>query len=107
MLQAGVESIGQDIFRVTLEGAVPFEPAILEDQPAQVPPGETHERAMWIGSRVGVLMMHAMDGHPAGGRVLQRTDTEERKAVLQPFRTSKAAVGEQAMVSDVDPERAE
>ena len=52
-------------------------------------------------------MVQAMHCHPAGRRVLQATDAEDRQTVFEPFRAGEAAVGEQPVEAEVDAERAE
>src|SRR4051812_46371052 len=81
--------------------------AVLEDQPAHVAPEEAHQGTVRIGAIVGVLVMHPMDRDPACRRVLQRADAQQCEGMLQPFRTPKTPMSEQAVVSDIDPQRTE
>jgi hypothetical protein len=62
---------------------------------------------MGIGRVIGVLMVSAMDRHPARRRVLHATYGENDQDMLEPLRAFEAAVGEQPVVAEVDPEDAE
>ena len=101
-MQPHVESILEDVPRIFLIRAHRVEIAVLDDQPPHVPPEEADQRAVRIRPLVGVLMMHPMDCNPASWRALQRANTQEREPVLEPFRASETAVGEQPVVSDID-----
>ncbi len=81
--------------------------AVLNDQPPQVTPEEADQGAVRIRLLVGVLMMHPMDCNPASWRALQRANTKQREAVLEPFRALETAVGEQPVVTNVDTHRPE
>src|SRR5262249_39836266 len=54
-----------------------------------------------------VLMVHAMDRHPAHRRALPAARAQEAQRMLQPARTGEAAMREQAMIADIDSERPE
>ena len=62
---------------------------------------------MRIALLIGEAMVTAMDGHPEGRRELQAAGSEEGEAVLEPERAGEAAMGEQAVKSEIDPEDAE
>ena len=52
-------------------------------------------------------MMKSMGGNPPGRRVLQRTKRDGGERPLEPERHSQAAMGEQPVVAEVDPQRTE
>ena len=54
-----------------------------------------------------MLVVQAMHADPAGRRVLQAANAEDRQTVLQPFRTVEAAVRQQSVVAKIDAQRAE
>ena len=58
---------------------------------------------MRVGPLIGAVMVQAMGGHPPGGRILETANRDDRKSVLKPQRTAKAAVAEQSMITEVDP----
>ncbi len=62
---------------------------------------------MGIVGVVGMLVVHAMDRDPVDGRTLPAADAENGEAVFEPRGTDEAAMREQAVVADVDAERAE
>src|SRR6185369_16138265 len=96
-LELPVEAIAQHIRGVAVVDAKPRQILILHQEPAHMAPEESGERAVGILLLVGVLMMPAMDRDPAGGRILQTADAQDRQAMLQPFRAVEAAMGEQAV----------
>ena len=80
--------------------------AILHQQPADVAPKESDQGAVWVGLLVRELVMQAVDQYPAGRRVLQTADSDDRKRVFQPQRAVKTAMRQQSVIAEIDPERA-
>ena len=71
-------------------------------QPLEVRPEEVDERAVRIGLFVGKSVMHPVNGHPLGRRVLQGALGEHGEAVLEPFGNREAAVSQQAVIAERD-----
>ena len=72
-----------------------------------MPPKKVYQGTVGVWLFVSMLVMAAVYGNPAGGSVLQATESEDGERMFQPFGTSKTAVREQAMVTQVDAEDAE
>src|SRR5215470_254111 len=106
-LEPLVEWIAQNVACVALVDPQPIEVAVFDDDPAHVAPEEIDQRAVWVGLLVGVLVVAAVDRNPARRSVLQAAKPKERERVLEPFRAAEAAVGEQAMITEVNAEHAE
>src|SRR5262245_61511730 len=70
-------------------------------------PEEIDQRAVRVGLLVGMLVVTTVDRDPARRGVLQAAKPQDRQRVLEPFRTSEAAMGEQPMVTEVNAEHAE
>ena len=68
-------------------------------------PEEMDQRAMGIRLLVGMLVMPPMDGDPPRRSVLETAHTENGQRVLEPFWADDAAMGQQAMEAQADPER--
>ena len=75
---------------------------VVIEQPVEVRPEEVDERAVRIGLFVGKDVMHPVDGHPLGRRVLQRALGEQRETVLEPLGQHEAAVSQQSVVAERD-----
>src|SRR4029077_4392487 len=106
-LEAPVEAIAQDILGIAVIDAKPRQILVLDQEPSHMAPEEAGQRAVGILLLIGVLMMPAMDRHPAGGGILQAADAQDREAMLEPFRAIEAAMGEQAVIAEVDAQGSE
>ena len=80
---------------------------VVDQQPAHVSPEQIDQRAMRIRLLVGVLVMQTMDRDPLRRRVLHAQHAERREGSLQPLRHDEALVRQQAVITQVDAERAE
>ena len=69
-------------------------------------PPRTFFGCVWVTGVIAVLVMNAVDGHPEGRGELQAAGSEEGEAMLEPGRTGEAAMGEQAVKAQIDPENA-
>jgi len=74
-----------------------------EEQPADMSPEEIDPRGMGVGLMIAVLVVHAMDGDPARGGVLEGADTAQGDEVLETFGAFESAVGQESVVTDGDP----
>ena len=106
-LDHGVERIAHEVFRIALRHDARPHIGRAHQQPAEMGPEEALERRMGIALLIGEAMVTAVDGHPEGRRELQAAGSEEGEAVLEPERAGEAAMGEQAVKSEIDPEDAE
>ena len=97
-----IERIAQDVLGVALIDAKAVQLGILDDQPADMTPEEIHQGAVRIRLLVGMLMMAAVHRDPARRRIFHTANSDDHEHVLQPFRTAKAPMGEQAMIADID-----
>ena len=79
----------------------------LHHQPAHVALHKATERTVRVGRLIRMLMMQAMDRHPAGWRVLDATYAQDDESPLQPFGANQPTVGEQAMIAEIDSKGAE
>ena len=70
-------------------------------------PEEAGPWAVGIAALVGMLVVLAMHRYPAGRRVLEAADAEDREEMLQPLRAGERAVRQEPVVAQVDAEGAE
>jgi len=105
-LEAEIEGIAEDVAGVLLEKAEAAMAAMENEDPADVGPEEVDEGRMGVGLAIGMAMVQAMDGHPAGRGVLEAADAEQGEGVLKPLGDYKALVGEDAVVAERDAEQA-
>ncbi len=104
-LERDVEAIAQNVLGVALIDAEPRQLGLVHQDPADVAPEETGERAVRIGLLVGELMMAAVDRDPARRGLLQAGHRDHHHRMLQPFRHLQAAMGEEPVVAKVDAEQ--
>src|ERR1700721_4161184 len=72
------------------------------ENPARVGPPGTVARSMRVTFVIGVLMMNAVRGDPEDWSALQGEATAHGDEVLDPPRSTVAAVGEQAVIGHAD-----
>src|SRR2546423_5085323 len=84
-LQTIIKGVSYQVAAVAVVKVRRAKVLVLINQPADVPPQEVHQRAMWIAPLVGELMVYAMDGHPAGWRLLQAAHPKNRQGMFEPF----------------------
>ena len=70
-LQAHVEGVLQKIAAIALVGGPLAKLPVLDHDPAHVPPEPGHQRAMRVRLPVGMLVMQAVNHHPARWRASQ------------------------------------
>src|SRR5262245_52527778 len=68
-------------------------------------PEKMDQRAVGIRLLVGMLVMPPMDRDPTRRSVLEAAHTENSERVFEPFWADEAAVRQQAMKAQADPER--
>ena len=61
-------------------------------------------RIVWL---VGMLVVLSVDRDPAGRRILQAADAENRERMLEPLRATKRAMRQQPVIAKIDAERPE
>src|SRR5579871_3519916 len=105
-LDEAIESVAQDVARITLVADLAAEVGVLQEQPADMRPEQIDQRSVRVGAFVRTMMMHAMRRDPARRRILQAPDREQRQHMLEPERAFEAAMREQAMVAEVHAESA-
>ena len=105
--QPCIERIPQEILGVFCRHAQTRGLAISQHQPSDMGPQEVDHRTMRVRLFVGMGMMMAMDGDPARGRVLHRAEAENGERMLEPLGTDKAAMRQQAMIAEADPQHPE
>jgi hypothetical protein len=106
-LERDVEGIAEQVADIPLIAEHVAVVAVLHQQPAHVPPEEPGQRGVGIGLLIRLLVVHAVDRDPAGGRILERADAKDGQRVLEPLRAGEALMREEAVVSDRDAEHAE
>ena len=101
-LQEPKVAVGQDVSGVLVEEGERAAIRGPSEQPANVGPARAIARRVRVFGFVGVDMVQPMGGHPACGSVFQAAEGDRRQRPLKPQRHLEAAVGEQAVVTEVD-----
>ena len=57
---------------------------------------------MGVGLGIGVLMVHAVNGNPPRGCILEAADAKHSKRVLEPFGEFQSLVGQQPVIDQID-----
>ncbi len=100
-----VKTIAQDVLGVAFVNSKARQLRLMHQDPADMAPEETCQRAVRVRLLVGELMMPAVDRDPARRGFLQAGDRDDRQSMLQPFRAFQAAVGQQPVIAKVDAEQ--
>ena len=78
-------------------------PLVIKDLGVTLP---EYRSGLQIALLVGMLMMQTMYGDPARRRVFQAADAERGERPLQPFRYAQSPMRQDAVVAQIDSERA-
>ena len=106
-LEFQVERVFQEVSGEALVVFDVGEISVLKHQPTEVSPEERDQGAVRIGLMVRVLMMDPVHGDPTSWSVLHRADAEQGQGVFEPLRCVHPSVGQESMVTDVDPQGSE
>ncbi len=106
-IQPDVEWIAAEILDVSLDQLVARRIVGFGQQPADMCPEETGKRSVRVFFPIGILMMPAMRRDPIRRRILHRTHPHHGEGMFQPERAGEAAMGQQAVITNVDAEHAE
>ncbi len=106
-LQPAVVVVGEDVAGILFEVGVGAAVGGAAKQPAGMRPADAIAGGVGILLVVGVDMVEAMVGHPAGGRVLERAEGDGGERPLQAAGHLEAPMGQEPVVAEVDAEGAE
>src|ERR1700709_2378004 len=97
-----VKTVAQNVLGVAFVDSKARQLRLMHQDPPDMAPEETCQRAVRVGLRVGELMVPAVDRDPARRRFLQAGYRDHHHRMLQPFGALQAAVGEQPVIAKVD-----
>src|SRR5215471_17433761 len=106
-LEKRVERVLYDVAGVALQHVRATRRVGPDQVPTEMRPEEVIAWAVRIPLLIGGLMMPPVDRNPVWRRFHHTARSEQDQGALQPTRTGKAAVGQQAMEAEVDAESAE
>src|SRR5581483_224289 len=72
-----VESVANDISRITVVSDMALKVGILQKQPTHVRPEQVDERTVRVWPLIRPVMMHAMGGNPPRRRILDAPDRQD------------------------------
>lgn len=92
-LQLHVERIAEDVAGIAVECRSVADGRVINQEPTQVAPEKTYERAVWVFFMVGFIVMLAMRGHPTGRSVFQAAEGDHYEEPFHPKWAAKATMG--------------
>ncbi len=100
-IQPAIEGIALEIACVSVQL---FQSGNLVQHPLAVAPPESATGIVMIGDLIGETVVVAMQSHPFNRTALAGQGSHEHQHALNPHRDDEAAVGDQAMQSERDPQ---